>query len=162
VVGRIDGQVPSDTAAKDAGDAGFIVPSPYFDVAVAGKDRLWIVNPGRRRVESYTFDGRILAHWGKASPKIEGLCGCCNPTHIALLPDGRLVTSEKGLPRVKVYSADGELLSVVAPPAAFADAAAGLDVAADSQGRVYVLDPIARKVRVFVRKKSAAATEPRV
>jgi len=140
---------------------GFIVPSPYFDVALAGKDRLWIVNPGRRRVELYTFDGSLLAHWGKASFKIEGFCGCCNPTHIAVLPSGHLVTSEKGLARVKVYTPGGELASVVAPPAAFAGGTTGLDVAADSRGRIWVLDPVARKVRLFTRKQTAPALEPK-
>jgi sugar lactone lactonase YvrE len=157
---------PSSAAAAlplrrvdQADDQGFIVPSPYFDAALASKDRLWIANPGRRRVELYTFDGKMLAHWGKASFKIEGFCGCCNPIHIAVLPSGHLVTSEKGLPRVKVYTPEGELASVVAPPAAFAEGTTGLDVAADSRGRIWVLDPVARKVRLFVRKKTAPALE---
>ena len=156
-----EGEPAPGAAADKADDEGFIVPSPYFDVALAGKDRLWIVNPGRRRVELYTFDGSLLAHWGKASFKIEGFCGCCNPIHIAVLPGGHLVTSEKGLARVKVYTPGGELASVVAPPAAFAEGTTGLDVAADSRGRIWVLDPAARKVRLFVRKQTAPALEPK-
>jgi sugar lactone lactonase YvrE len=156
-----EGEPAPGTAADKADDEGFIVPSPYFDVALAGKDRLWIVNPGRRRVELYAFDGSILAHWGKASFKIEGFCGCCNPTHIAVLPSGHLVTSEKGLARIKVYTPGGELASVVAPPAAFAEGTTGLDVAADSRGRIWVLDPVARKVRLFTRKQTAPALEPK-
>ena len=168
LVNRISGPPGRGTAADKADDGpvrppvlgeGFIVPSPYFDVALAGKDRLWIVNPGRRRVELYSFDGNMLAHWGKASFKIEGFCGCCNPIHIAVLPGGHLVTSEKGLARVKVYTPGGELASVVAPPAAFAEGTTGLDVAADSRGRIWVLDPAARKVRLFVRKPTAPALE---
>jgi hypothetical protein len=156
-----EGEPAPGAAADKADDEGFIVPSPYFDVALAGKDRLWIVNPGRRRVELYTFDGSLLAHWGKASFKIEGFCGCCNPIHIAVLPGGHLVTSEKGLARVKVYTPGGELASVVAPPAAFAEGTTGLDVAADSRGRIWVLDPVARKVRLFTRKQTAPALEPK-
>jgi len=156
-----EGEPAPGAAADKADDEGFIVPSPYFDVALAGKDRLWIVNPGRRRVELYTFDGSLLAHWGKASFKIEGFCGCCNPIHIAVLPGGHLVTSEKGLARVKVYTPGGELASVVAPPAAFAEGTTGLDVAADSRGRIWVLDPVARKVRLFTRKQAAPALEPK-
>jgi len=161
LVNRITGPPGRGTAADKADDEGFIVPSPYFDVALASKDRLWVANPGRRRVELYTFDGNMLAHWGNASFKIEGFCGCCNPIHIAVLPSGHLVTSEKGLPRVKVYTPKGELASVVAPPAAFAEGTTGLDVAADSRGRIWVLDPFARKVRLFVRKKTAPALEPK-
>jgi len=140
----------------DAG--GFLIPSPYFDVAARGNWQVWVTNPGRRRVELFTHEGSFKTSWGKSSPKIEGFCGCCNPTHIALMPgDTNLVTSEKGLPRVKVYSETGELVSVVAPPAAFAAGTVGLDVAADSLGRILVLDPIAKKVRVFVKKKTAPA-----
>jgi DNA-binding beta-propeller fold protein YncE len=151
LVGRIGGE---DAARKIP---GIIVPSPYFDVAVGPQGTLWVVNPGRRRIERYTFDGNLVTSWGKASPKIAGFCGCCNPTHIAVLPDGGLVTSEKGLARVKTYTAEGDLVSVVAPPAAFAEGTVGLDVAADSRGRILVLDPVAKKVRVFVRKKTAPA-----
>ena len=136
---------------------GLIVPSPYCHVALGAKDSIWVANPGRRRMECYTFAGVIRWWWGHASPKIDGFCGCCNPTHFAILPDGRFVTSEKGLPRVKVYSASGEFESVVAAPASFAEGTAGLDVAADSTGRVLVLDPIAKTVRVFVRKEKVAA-----
>jgi hypothetical protein len=133
---------------------GLLAPSPYLDVAVGPKEALWIVNPGRRRVECYNFDGGLRWWWGKASPKIEGFCGCCNPIHIALAPDGSFVTSEKGLPRVKTYTAAGDFDAVVAPPASFAEMESGLDLAVDSQGRVLVLDPTAKKVRVFVRKKA--------
>jgi hypothetical protein len=136
---------------------GLIVPSPYCHVALGAKDSIWVANPGRRRMECYTFAGVIRWWWGHASPKIEGFCGCCNPTHFAILPDGRFVTSEKGLPRVKIYSASGEFESAVAAPASFAEGTAGLDVAADSTGRVLVLDPIAKTVRIFVRKEKVAA-----
>lgn len=151
--GELVGRIGAEDAAKKI--PGILVPSPYFDVAVGPQDTLWVANPGRRRVECYTFDGNLVDAWGKTSPKIEGFCGCCNPTHIAVLPDGGLVTSEKGLARVKTYTAQGELASVVAPPAAFAEGTVGLDVAADSRGRILVLDPVARKVRVFVRKTAA-------
>jgi len=35
--------------------------------------------------------------WGKRSG-IADFFGCCNPAHLALLPDGRFVTSGKGIP----------------------------------------------------------------
>jgi len=140
---------------------GLIVPSPYCHVALGSKDSIWVANPGRRRMECYNFAGDLRWWWGKASPKIEGFCGCCNPTHFAILPDGRFVTSEKGLPRVKIYTASGEFESVVAAPASFAGGTAGLDVAADSTGRVLVLDPVAKTVRVFVRKEKGDEGGPK-
>ncbi|MCX5655984.1 MAG: NHL repeat-containing protein [Planctomycetota bacterium] len=156
--GELIGRIGAEDAAKKI--PGILVPSPYFDVAIGPQGTLWVANPGRRRVERYTFDGNLVSAWGKASPKIEGFCGCCNPTHIAVLPDGGLVTSEKGLARVKTYTAQGDLVSVVAPPAAFAEGTVGLDVAADAQGRILVLDPVARKVRVFVKRLAPAESAP--
>jgi sugar lactone lactonase YvrE len=165
VVLRYDltGKLIKKIGAKDETRAipGIVVPSPYFDVLIGPKDALWIVDPGRRRVECYNFDGDLRWYWGRASPKIEYFCGCCNPTHIALMPDGRFVTSEKGLPRVKIYTKAGEFETVVAPPSAFDEKAEGLDVAVDSQGRVLVLDPTNRKVRAFMRKKPPAPPEAR-
>ncbi len=63
--------------------------------------------------------GELEFAWGKPSAGIEGFCGCCNPVGLAMLPDGRCVTCEKGLPRVKVYSTEGVFESVVAGPETF-------------------------------------------
>jgi hypothetical protein len=147
--------------------SGFVVPSPYFDVAVAPDGLLRVVNPGMCRIEAYTFAGDMEFSWGRNSAKIDGFCGCCNPVNIAMLPDGGYVTVEKGLIRVKVYNADGSLRGVVAGPdqlvaggAAYvfqnaADAqASGFDVAVDAQQRVFVLDTIKNVVRVFARSKA--------
>ncbi len=140
---------------------GFVVPSPYFDLAVASDGLLRVVNPGRHRIEAYTFDGYFELSWGKTSMGIEGFSGCCNPVNFAMLPDGGFVTCEKGLPRVKIYDADGVFVSVVAGPELFAADSdglsdcqtGGLDVAVDSQGRILALDPDERAVRIFTRIK---------
>jgi hypothetical protein len=63
------------------------------------------------------------------------------------------VTSEKGIPRVKVYRADGTFECVVAGAESFKNDEVGLDVAAARDGRIYVLDPADKTVRVFVRKE---------
>ncbi len=133
------------------GEPGFIVPSPYFDLALGRDGALWVVNPGRLRVERYEGDGRRTALWGRASLAVEGFGGCCNPSHIAILPDGSFVTSEKGLPRVKVYGPDGSLRSVVAGPESFRPDAVDLDLAVTPSGRILVLDPSRRSLRMFER-----------
>ncbi len=144
---------------------GLVIPSPYFDVAVAADGLLRVVNPGYHRIQAYTFEGDLEFEWGKASFGIEGFCGCCNPANFAILPDGRFVTAEKGMPRVKVYSAEGKFEAVVAGPESFVAAGSTLleetrsdhklpvlDVAADSRGRVLVLEPAAARVRIFEPK----------
>ena len=148
--GKAVGRIGEEDKEKHA--PGLIIPSPYFDVALGPEGMLWITNPGRRRVECYTYAGMFRFAWGAASVKIEGFCGCCNPTHVAIDAKGRFVTSEKGLARVKVYDPQGDFVCVVAPPAAFADGTAGLDLAVGDDGRVLVLDPHRRQVRTFVKK----------
>jgi hypothetical protein len=137
----------------------FIVPSPSLDLAVAPDATLWAVNPGRLRLEQFTLDGEPLSSWGKASMKIDGFCGCCNPTHIAVDAKGRFFTSEKGIPRVKLYDPDGSFVGVVAPPAQFEEDAVGLDLAVDAEGRLLVLDPAAGAIRVFVPRTTDPAAE---
>jgi len=141
---------------------GLIVPSPYLDVAIGQDNLLRVNNPGRHCVEVYTLASDLELSWGKPSAAIEGFCGCCNPIGLTLLPDGACITCEKGLPRVKVYSAERNFDSVVAGPESFTENArahdlsdctvGGLDAAADSQGRIYVLDLITSDVRVMKRK----------
>ena len=98
---------------------GLVAPSPHLDVAAAPDGTAWVTNPGRHRLEHYSADGQLLRTWGKASAAIAGFTGCCNPTDIAVLPDGRLVTAEKGIPRVKIYKTNGTFESVVAGPESF-------------------------------------------
>ena len=99
---------------------GFIIPSPYFSLAMAPDGLLRVVNPGRHSIEAYTADGQLEQRWGKASWDVDGFVGCCNPSYLAILGDGRFVTSEKGLRRIKVYDAQGQFEALVATPAQLA------------------------------------------
>jgi len=144
---------------KDRNIPGFIVPSPFFSVVLGGDGLLRATNPGRHRVELYTPEGDLELAWGKPGAAIQNFCGCCNPTDLALMPDGRTVTFEKGIPRVKVYSAAGEFECVVAGPESFAENArvcgpndctlGGMDGVVDTQGRVLILDFVTGLVRVM-------------
>ena len=167
VVLRCDagGNVQGEIGRRDPeqGIQGFVIPSPYFDLLMGSDGLLRVVNPGAHRIETYTPDGHFESPlvWGRPSMAIDGFCGCCNPINIAVLPDGRFVTAEKGVPRVKVYSDEGEFQSVVAGPAVLLPTPTAaeetrsphkmqtVDVATDSRGRVLVLDPATRQVRVF-------------
>jgi hypothetical protein len=162
--GKIIGHIGKKDSTRNV--PGFVIPSPYFDVAVPRDGLLRVVNPGCRRIEAYTFDGDLEFWWGEPSAAIEGFCGCCNPANIAVLPDGGYVTCEKGLVRVKVYSSEGEFVGVVAGPSQLVRGgecrvcdlpaecqAGGFDVAVDQAGRVFVLDTIKNVVRTFTRMK---------
>jgi hypothetical protein len=138
--------------AKDI--PGFVIPSPYFDVAADPDGFLWVVNPGRHSLENYTMDGNFRTSWGESSMKPEGFCGCCNPVHIAILADGSFVTAEKGILRIKVYSRLGKLVSIVAGPDQFGEGMVGMDLAVDSAGRIYVVDPSGKMIRIFSKPTS--------
>jgi len=146
---------------------GFVVPSPYFDLAIGRDGLLRVVNPGRQRIEAYTFDGDLEFWWGEFSMNVEGFCGCCNPVNFAILEDESFVTCEKGLIRVKIYDADGAFVGVVAGPEQLVEGgtnridemvsggqAGGFDVAVDAGGRIFVLDTIKNVVRIFTRIKA--------
>ena len=160
LLGRIGGK------NEERNIPGFVIPSPYFDLAIAGDGLLRVVNPGRHRIEAYTFDGDLEFWWGTYSPNIEGFCGCCNPVNFAILEDGSFVTVEKGLVRVKVYDADGNFTGVVAGPEQLvkpceakicqipADCqVGGFDLAVDNKQQILVLDTIRNVIKTFIKTK---------
>ncbi len=138
---------------------GFAITSPHFDLALSPDGLLRVVNPRMLRIEAYTFDGDLEFHFGKGGTGLENFFGCCNPTHFAVLPDGRFVTAEKGVARVKVYSPEGKLDCVVAGPDTLQirNAHAIADLAVDRSGRVLALDLSERRIRLF--EPDAAASE---
>jgi len=148
---------------KERDIRGLVIPSPYFDVALSADGLLEVANTGLYRIEAYRFNGDFVSAWGERGTAAERFCGCCNPAHFTLLPDGSFVTAEKGLCRVKCYDAHGAFLGFVAGPELFLQPGQKYDaehppeshptvvpdLAADSRGRVLVLDPGSGNVRVF-------------
>jgi hypothetical protein len=146
------GRLETIVGKSGNGDSGFIIPSPYFDVAVAPDSTIWVAHTGQRQLEHFTPDGTMLSAWGESSFAIEGFCGCCNPSHFAMLSDGSFVTAEKGIPRVKVYGPSGQFRGMVAGPDRFDEGAKGLDVAIGEREEVLILDPERGHIRVFQKK----------
>ncbi|MCX6227170.1 MAG: hypothetical protein NTV01_20880 [Bacteroidia bacterium] len=144
----------SFTGKRDSSDLhGFIIPSPYFELAVNSFGELWVVNPGKHAFENYTFDGQLRGFWENSAMTIDGFSGCCNPAQMAVLPDGSFVTAEKGMVRIKIHKASGELLSVVAPPEKFTGQTHAPDLAVSPSGDIYALDYERKMIRVFQLKK---------
>ena len=114
-----------------------------------------MVNPGRQRVEAYTTDGDYESPltWGTPGAALNQFAGCCNPTYLAQLPDGRFVTAEKGLPRVKLWTMSGEFVTLIASAEQFKGPSAIAGLATDGDGRVYVLDAAGESIRVFGEPK---------
>ncbi|MBN1865579.1 MAG: hypothetical protein JW808_11840, partial [Victivallales bacterium] len=141
-------------AEEDAG-AGIpklVVPSPFFDLAALDDSGVWVVNPGQHTIARFSHDGKLLESWGTHSHEVEGFCGCCNPSHIAMFKDGSFVTSEKGFVRVKTYDPQGNFSGLVASAGQFQKGSQGLALAVDSSQRILVMDKKTKVIRVFVRK----------
>ena len=149
------------------GDPGIVSPSMFLGVAAPSEDEVVFANHGRKRVEWRRPDGRLTRRWGRAGLDPEGFCGCCNPVHIAFAPGGRLVTVEKGIPRVKVYSSEGDLLSLMDVDTVRPVAPEGRTdwlssecfgaAAVDARGRLLVLHPEGRWIWRFARKGAEVA-----
>jgi len=149
-----NGQILSRIGEKDEqkGVPGYIIPSPYFDLALDDGGFLWVANTGRHSFENYNKDGSLRTSWGIASFKIEGFTGCCNPAQFAILSDNSFITSEKGMPRIKLYDQHGVFKGVVASPAMFANGWYAPDIAIDADQRVVALDFDRKQVRIFEKK----------
>jgi hypothetical protein len=133
---------------KDA-VTSFILPSYFFEVAIAPDQSLWVSNNGKHKLVNFNADGSLREYWGETSAGLHGFSGCCNPSHIAILQDGSFITAEKGLVRIKRYSATGEFECALAGPDHFRPGALGLDIALTTDNQVLVLEPDASQIHIF-------------
>lgn len=145
---------------------GFVVPGPYFDIAMAPDGLLRISNPGNHRIEAYTIKGDREFFWGRFGNRLEDFTACCNPVSLTVLSNGDTVTCEKGVARVKVYDTFGNLKGFVAEPKNLANVSAntgiktervqryGFDITADDHGSIFILDRARNVIRFFRPKKA--------
>jgi hypothetical protein len=149
---------------------GFRVPSAYFDCSFDSQGNLFLGHTSEHRVECYDTTRTLTGNWGTRGDSLAAFCGCCNPTNLAVFPDGRVATTEKGIPRLKVYGPQGDLLAALNPeqlgshtdsvylkmlqagPGAEVpchDGWPGMPMAIDRQGRLAVSVPSLRQVRLY-------------
>ncbi len=134
---------------KDNRMKGFNIPNGAVDFAVDSQGIIHAANPGKHRVERYTLEGEMLGHFGRWDHQNpQGFPGCCNPTNVTVNGDGLVYVTEKAGPRAKVYDAAGELLAVIATDV-FDPNCKNMDLAVDSEGRVYVVDTVRLQIYVF-------------
>lgn len=185
-IGRRSGEKNEDSPKEESNAEhtggefpGFSIPNlPFLDVVELSRDNLLcITNPGKHRIEVFSSSGewKPESGWGTSSPFYEGFSGCCNPSSLVLLEDGRFATVEKYIPRIKVFDPSGTLLSFIAtpedlenPPTRLKDAHTGEPVhlpfqvppdqgnppqiAFSTEGRVYVLDTTYKVLRTYSEK----------
>ena len=152
--GRITGKI----------EAGLEPLKDFFPLAVDPTGNLNIADIHRHRVLRFSPEGEKLGSWGKKSRDLEGFGGCCNPVALAATTNGQFVTAEAGLPRIKMFTADGSFQALVAGPDEFEENArrsrevpetpenchdGGFELAVDSKDRILVLDRVSKEVRIF-------------
>ncbi|MDR0338553.1 MAG: hypothetical protein LBI18_15890 [Planctomycetaceae bacterium] len=106
--------------------SGFSVHVSPITLTVSPKTGLiHVTNPNHHRVETFTANGDwkpVLSWGGNDSGDMVGFAEGCNPVDIAVLADGRIVTAEKLITRVKVFysqpqkNSNRQLNCVVAGP----------------------------------------------
>ncbi len=130
---------------------GFMLPNKSLDFDVDAAGIVYATDSGRHRVTSWTLDGEMVSSFGKfGMAKLEDFVGCCNPVNVAVGPDGSVVTAEKMIARVKVFSKDRALLAVIGPEN-FDPMCWHIHVAVDSKGRIVTGDTERRTIAVWER-----------
>jgi hypothetical protein len=127
----------------------FVIPSSYFDVALSG-NQLFAANTGNRRVETWTTEGKKLRQFGEPGTAPGAFCGCCNPAHFALIPQG-FVTAEKGINRIKILSPEGGFIEFVSSQNDFVPSVP-LDVASTDGKTIYAANSVDSTLYIFKHK----------
>ncbi len=131
-------------------DGQFVIPSPYFDIALTPDNILYVANTGHRRIEKRSIDGDLISFFGEPGLGPGAFCGCCNPAHFIITPDG-FVTAEKGLNRIKILNKKGEFVEFVSSHNNFVPSEP-LDIATADGNTIYAANPADSKLYVFTRK----------
>jgi hypothetical protein len=131
-------------------DKEFIIPSPYFDIAIDRENLLYTANTGKHRIETRSADGSIKSFFGEPGAAPEYFSGCCAPAHFIVLNDG-FVTAEKGINRIKILNKMGEFVEFVNSKNSFAKSVP-LDLASYDGKTIYAANPDDSKLYVFKRK----------
>lgn len=128
----------------------FIIPSPYFDVALGSDNTIYVANTGKRRIERRNIEGSLLDFFGEEGTAPGAFCGCCNPAHFAIMPGG-YITAEKGINRIKILSSKGDFIESVSFSNKFIPSLP-LDIASADGTVIYGANPADSRLYVFNRK----------
>jgi hypothetical protein len=138
---------------KIIGNTGepFIVPSPYFDVAVAEDNIIYVSNPGNSRVDKRDLEGTLVGQFGDPGIEPDEFSGCCNPANFVIIPGG-FITAEKGINRIKKLGENGEFIELVSSVNNFKPSIP-LDIASHDGLTIYGANPADSRLYVFKEKQ---------
>lgn len=127
-----------------------IIPSRYFDVFLTPDNNLYMAHTGSFRIEKRNIDGILTNTFGRPGTGPGDFCGCCNPAHFTVLPQGFL-TAEKGINRIKILSPEGSFNEYVSSVNKFFPSVP-LDVASADGKTIYGANPADGKLYIFKRR----------
>lgn len=134
----------------------FMLPNGSLDFSVDAAGVVRATDTGRHQVTAWALDGTPAGAFGRFGMRDPGdFVGCCNPVNLTTMPDGRVVTGEKLVARVKVFEPDGRLLAVIGPEH-FDPMCTLIHLAVDAQGRIWAGDPVRRTITIFARAAGEA------
>ena len=126
---------------------GFIIPSYAFDI-IHINDTIYCSNSGRHQIECYTLEGEFIASFGKSGNEAGRFAGCCNPVYLAATPNGEILTSEKGNPRISCFSHRGTFKTVLLGSKALGGGTKAYDIKVQDD-KVYVAGKNVLSVYVY-------------
>lgn len=130
-------------------DEKFVIPSPYFDADITD-NLMFAANTGNRRIETWSTGSRKISEFGEPGTSPGAFCGCCNPAHFAVIPQG-FVTAEKGINRIKILDQNGDFVEFVSSQNNFTESIP-LDVASSDGKIIYAANSADNTLYIFVRK----------
>jgi hypothetical protein len=130
----------------------FLLPNGSMDLAVDAAGHVLATDTGRHQVTIWSLDGALVGRFGKFGMlEPADFVGCCNPVNVAATPDGKVVTAEKMVARVKVFELDGTLIGYIGPDH-FDPMCTHIYLGVDRAGRILAGDPVRRQILVFSSK----------
>jgi len=138
----------------------FMLPNRWLDFDIDSNGLVTATDTGRHLVTAWALDGSPVSSFGKFGMTDPAhFVGCCNPVNLALTPDGKVVTAEKMVARVKVYEPGGRLMAVIGPEN-FDPACTHIYLAVDSTGRILAADPVRRTITGFSQANKVGRSQP--
>ncbi len=136
-----------------------MLPNGWLDIDINPEGVILATDTGRHLVTAWAMDGSPLGSFGKFGMSDPAdFVGCCNPVNLAFTPDGKVVTAEKMVARVKVYETAGKLLAVIGSEH-FDPDCVNIHLAVDSKGRIVAADPVRREIKLFSPQAATTISE---
>lgn len=152
--GKYAGTIGKPASGKKAVMGGLRVCCGILDGTIDKDGDLLVAELGGFRVAKFDVSsGKAGKSFGRCGDSPDEFCGCCNPVSVTVAPDGRFVTSEKQIPRLKIYNAAGTRVEGIAKLEGFNPSCGKIDLAVGKNGKIYVLNEGSRQVEVFAEAK---------